>query len=149
MIFQILFLLFISTSAFLPPHQFNIPRKTELYGKKYNMADDIHIDTFEQSWYVIGKPDDFKTDVPNKVSIWNKNYAVWRKSNNEYVGLDNVCPHRGASLSGGVVCNNHIVCPYHAYEFNSTGKLTKIPGINFNPSPLHNIAPFIVAEHNI
>jgi phenylpropionate dioxygenase-like ring-hydroxylating dioxygenase large terminal subunit len=105
-------------------------------------------DKYDLQWYVVGEQTEFDTDKPQKVTIWNTNYVVWKKENGDYVGLHDVCPHRGASLSGGKVCNNHVICPYHGYEYSENGILSKVPGISFQLSPVHNIAKYDVIEKN-
>ena len=103
---------------------------------------------YDLQWYVIGTKSDFSKNIPKKATIWNKNYVVWRNSENQYVGLDDVCPHKGASLSGGKVCNKHVICPYHGYEFDENGKLDKVPGISFHPSPVYDVSKYQVVEKN-
>jgi len=103
-------------------------------------------DKYDLQWYVIGTPSDFFTDQPKKVTVWNKNYVVWRNSEGQYSALDDVCSHKGASLAGGYLQNASIVCPYHGYEFDSNGTLQKVPGICFQPSPVQNLAKFDVVE---
>src|SRR5262245_6019313 len=34
-----------------------------------------------------------------------------------YYAIDDVCPHMGASLSGGFVENGIVTCPWHAWRF--------------------------------
>lgn len=105
-------------------------------------------DHFDLQWYVIGTKSDFPVNKPVKATIWGKNYVVWRNINDTYVGLDDACSHKGASLSKGKVCNNNVVCPYHGYEFDSNGTLTKVPGICFRPSPIYDLPSFQVIEKN-
>jgi phenylpropionate dioxygenase-like ring-hydroxylating dioxygenase large terminal subunit len=105
-------------------------------------------DHFDLQWYVIGTKSDFPVNKPVKATIWGKNYVVWRNINDTYVGLDDACSHKGASLSKGKVCNNNVVCPYHGYEFDSNGTLTKVPGICFRPSPIYDVPGFRVIEKN-
>jgi phenylpropionate dioxygenase-like ring-hydroxylating dioxygenase large terminal subunit len=103
---------------------------------------------YDLQWYVIGSKSDFSKNVAKKTTIWNKNYVVWKNSDNQYVGLDDVCPHKGASLAGGKICNNHVVCPYHGYEFDENGKLDKVPGISFHPSTVYDVSKYQVIEKN-
>jgi hypothetical protein len=105
-------------------------------------------DKFDLQWYVIGTNSEFPFNKPVKATIWGKNYVVWRNSDNTLVGLDDVCSHKGASLSKGKICNNNVVCPYHGYEFNGNGTLTKVPGICFHPSPIYDIPKYQVVEKN-
>ena len=103
---------------------------------------------YDLQWYVIGESSDFVINKPIKATIWNKNYVVWKNENQSYVGLDDVCSHKGASLSKGKVCNNQVVCPYHGYEFDENGILTKVPGICFRPSPVYDVTKYNVVEKN-
>jgi phenylpropionate dioxygenase-like ring-hydroxylating dioxygenase large terminal subunit len=105
-------------------------------------------DKYDLQWYVIGTPSDFSAEQPKKVTVWNKNYVVWRNSEGQYSALDDVCSHKGASLAGGYLQNGSVVCPYHGYEFDANGTLQKVPGICFQPSPVQNLAKFDVVEKN-
>jgi nitrite reductase (NADH) small subunit/3-phenylpropionate/trans-cinnamate dioxygenase ferredoxin subunit len=35
----------------------------------------------------------------------------------EYHAIDDMCPHMGASLSGGYIENGIVTCPWHAWRF--------------------------------
>jgi nitrite reductase/ring-hydroxylating ferredoxin subunit len=37
-----------------------------------------------------------------------------------YHAIDDVCPHMGASLSGGYLENGIVTCPWHAWRFRVT-----------------------------
>jgi phenylpropionate dioxygenase-like ring-hydroxylating dioxygenase large terminal subunit len=74
--------------------------------------------------------------------------VIWKTTTGEYRAMDDACTHKGASLSGGKVCNDHVVCPYHGYEFNSTGTLVMVPGISFDPSPIYNLRTYPVIVKN-
>jgi len=115
---------------------------------KLNFRELTEQDKYDLQWYVIGKKSDFVFNKPIKATIWNKNYVVWKNKDNNFIGLDDVCPHKGASLSKGKVCNNHIVCPYHGYEFDENGVLDKVPGISFQPSHIYDVSKYNVIEKN-
>ncbi|MCC6417241.1 MAG: Rieske 2Fe-2S domain-containing protein [Gemmataceae bacterium] len=38
-------------------------------------------------------------------------------SGGRYYAIDDLCPHMGASLSGGWVENGAVTCPWHAWRF--------------------------------
>jgi nitrite reductase (NADH) small subunit len=50
------------------------------------------------------------------VSVDNKLIALFRVDG-QYFAIDDVCPHMGASLSGGYVENGIVTCPWHAWRF--------------------------------
>ena len=57
------------------------------------------------------------------VEVGDKLIAVFRVGD-EYLAIDDVCPHMGASLSGGYVENGIVTCPWHAWRF----RLATAPG---------------------
>lgn len=102
-------------------------------------------DIYDISWYVIGETNSFITNKPKKITIWNKDYVVWKNATH-FFACDNICPHRGASLAKGKICNNNIICPYHGYEFNSHGELKFVPGLKFKENIKFNINSFDIFE---
>lgn len=38
-------------------------------------------------------------------------------SGGEYFAIDDTCPHMGASLGAGEVCDGIVACPWHAWRF--------------------------------
>jgi nitrite reductase (NADH) small subunit/3-phenylpropionate/trans-cinnamate dioxygenase ferredoxin subunit len=47
----------------------------------------------------------------------NAKYVAVFRHKGEYFAIDDVCPHMGASLSGGWVENGTVTCPWHAWRF--------------------------------
>jgi len=101
---------------------------------------------YDMSWYVVAEASEIKKNMPFKVTVWDKDYVIWKSSSGAYNALDDICPHKGASLSGGTITNNRIMCPYHGYEFSNTGNLTIVPGICFQKTSQQNAARFSVVE---
>jgi nitrite reductase (NADH) small subunit len=50
------------------------------------------------------------------VELNNKLIALFLHQGQHYA-IDDVCPHMGASLSGGFVENGVVTCPWHAWRF--------------------------------
>ena len=50
------------------------------------------------------------------VQIGAKLVAVFRYDG-QFYAIDDVCPHMGASLSGGFVERGVVTCPWHAWRF--------------------------------
>jgi phenylpropionate dioxygenase-like ring-hydroxylating dioxygenase large terminal subunit len=98
-------------------------------------------------WYVIGEKNEFISNKLYKKTIWNKDYVIW-KDNISYYAMDNYCSHRGASLVKGKIINKNIVCPYHGYEFNNSGILTHVPGLNFTNNKCQNMKTYQIKEKN-
>lgn len=51
------------------------------------------------------------------VVLHDKEYCIINQ-NNEYFAIDNLCPHREASLGLGELCQDEIICPLHEFRFN-------------------------------
>ncbi|KXZ50765.1 hypothetical protein GPECTOR_15g450 [Gonium pectorale] len=68
---------------------------------------------------------------PIKVDIMSRTVTIWRGEDGKVHCLDNVCPHRGAPLSGGWTKTKNgkscVVCPYHGWAFNGEGSLEEVP----------------------
>lgn len=74
------------------------------------------------------------TNQPRKISLFDRDYVIWKDVQGKVNALENICPHMGAMLSAGW-CNaksdgtSTIVCPFHALEFDAQG-CTILPGSN-------------------
>ncbi|MDY7013019.1 MAG: Rieske 2Fe-2S domain-containing protein [Cyanobacteriota bacterium] len=79
-------------------------------------------------------------DRPLEVSLYGKDYVLWKDRNNNVRALPNICPHMGAMLSAGW-CeaqkdgSSKVVCPFHALEFDAEG-CTVLPGSGKKTKPL-------------
>jgi nitrite reductase/ring-hydroxylating ferredoxin subunit len=52
------------------------------------------------------------------------------KCNGRLYAIQNLCPHEGAALSGGVVDSEEVICPLHAYRFHlRTGACSTDPNL--------------------
>jgi phenylpropionate dioxygenase-like ring-hydroxylating dioxygenase large terminal subunit len=107
-----------------------------------------YIQKFDMSWYVVAEKNEINSKKPYKVTVWGKDYVIWKTSQTTYTALEDVCPHKGAAFSVGTIENGRIVCPYHGYEFDQIGNLTVIPGLCFQPSNIYNVPRFAVVEKN-
>ena len=76
-------------------------------------------------WYAIAHIKEIK-NKPIKLQRFGKNLVAWKSLDNIIV-MENRCPHRGAELSSGKICNNTIVCPFHGFEFNNSGNCIYTP----------------------
>ena len=100
-------------------------------------------------WYV-GEWSKNILDKPVKTKILGQNLVLFRNGAGKVECLADVCLHRGGSLSGGWVSENKdcVVCPYHGWEYNGSGKCDKIPseGEDFDVPPRFKIDAYPVEE---
>lgn len=98
------------------------------------------------NWYVVGETTQFRKNRLHKVTVWDHDYVIWH-NNNTFIAMDDHCSHRGASLARGQLTpSGCVMCPYHGYEFNSSGILCKVPGLQFNNTPCQNQRTYAVVE---
>lgn len=81
---------------------------------------------YPSGWYAVAKSQDIKAK-PISVDFFATSIVLWRHQNG--IGaIEDRCPHRNAPLSKGKICEGHIQCPYHGWQFNQNGHCHKIPG---------------------
>jgi phenylpropionate dioxygenase-like ring-hydroxylating dioxygenase large terminal subunit len=68
-------------------------------------------------------------ETPLKTRILGQDFVVFRDSKGQAHCLSNTCTHRGGSLGDGKVKGDCVQCPYHGWEFNAEGHVTKIPSL--------------------
>lgn len=86
---------------------------------------------FPRTWVPIASTYELDPDRPTPVEFLGQRYAVYRDNDENWVVVDNTCPHRLAPLSEGRINRekNTIQCSYHGWEFDSQGACTSIPQV--------------------
>jgi nitrite reductase (NADH) small subunit len=64
----------------------------------------------------VARVGDVKEGEGLTVEVNNKLIALFLHQG-QYFAIDDLCPHMGASLSGGYVENGTVTCPWHAWRF--------------------------------
>lgn len=140
--------LFKKSKEFLPIHKPSLDNRLQTLNNKLIFSELTDQNKFDLAWYVIGTPNSFSKNKLNKITIWNKNYVVWKDSENNFHALDDVCSHKSASLARGKLINDTVMCPYHGYKFNNNGTLVTVPGINFQHSCIHDVKKYKIVNKN-
>ncbi|NTU76009.1 MAG: aromatic ring-hydroxylating dioxygenase subunit alpha [Anaerolineaceae bacterium] len=58
--------------------------------------------------------------------------AFWRDEQGKVSCHRDLCPHLGAKLSQGKVMDGHLACPFHGFEFDSSGQCVYVPAFGRN-----------------
>jgi phenylpropionate dioxygenase-like ring-hydroxylating dioxygenase large terminal subunit len=98
----------------------------------HNMLDDpllIH------EWFAVARSTDVPAAEPVAACLLGRELVLWRSTNGVRAWQD-LCIHRGAKLSLGKVRNDCLVCPYHAWEYDATGRCVRIPAHPAQVPPL-------------
>ena len=84
-----------------------------------------------KQWYVVMDSTQVK-DKPVGVVRMGEKLVFWRDVSRKVNCLRDKCVHRGVQLSKGKVIRDHIQCPFHGLEYDSSGKVTVIPANSKN-----------------
>jgi phenylpropionate dioxygenase-like ring-hydroxylating dioxygenase large terminal subunit len=78
-------------------------------------------------WYVVLDAKEVKDELVGVTRMGEK-LVFWRDQTGQLCCLRDRCVHRGVQLSKGrVVSNGCLQCPFHGFEYDTTGRVTKIP----------------------
>jgi phenylpropionate dioxygenase-like ring-hydroxylating dioxygenase large terminal subunit len=78
-------------------------------------------------WYVVMDSNQVKEQPVGVVRMGEK-LVFWRDDTGQVSCLRDRCVHRGVQLSKGhVLENGHLQCPFHGFEYDTTGRVTLIP----------------------
>lgn len=79
-----------------------------------------------EGWYVVAASTELGK-APISVERFGQSYALWRDSAGRAVMMRDSCPHRSAKLSLGKIQNDCIACPFHGFQFDTSGSCTYVP----------------------
>lgn len=81
-----------------------------------------------KNWYPIQTVFNLEKDRPNRLQLLDKWLVVWKGHSGNWIVMDDECPHRMAPLSEGrIEKDGNLLCSYHAWRFNESGKCVRIP----------------------
>ena len=80
------------------------------------------------------------TDLPAgkgmQVTVGGQPVALFNVDG-EFFAVDNLCPHQGGPLGEGMVENDSVICPWHAWAFNvKTGESPLNPRAKIDTFPV-------------
>jgi len=83
---------------------------------------------YPDGWFRIAYSEDLKAGEVKPLKVLGQDLVLFRSESGQAAVLDAFCPHLGAHLGhGGKVCGESIECPFHAWQINGQGEVTKIP----------------------
>jgi vanillate O-demethylase monooxygenase subunit len=98
----------------------------------------------KNTWYVAASAAEVGSSKPLGRIVCNERIAFYRGADQKIAAVQDFCPHRGAPLSLGYVCEGKLVCGYHGLEMGCDGKTIAMPGQRVRGFPA--IKSFPVAE---
>ena len=82
------------------------------------------------TWYVACTLDELHAlgTRPLGRTICNEAMVFFKGPEGQVAAVEDFCPHRGAPLSLGTVCDGKLVCGYHGLEMGCKGQTVHMPG---------------------
>src|SRR5512135_1443545 len=78
-------------------------------------------------WYVVLDSKEVRKGKPIGVTRLGEKMVFWRDNQGKVGCMVDQCPHRGAAFSAGKLVGNCVQCPFHGFEFDSSGRCRLIP----------------------
>ena len=90
--------------------------------------------SFPVGWFQVAYSQDIVVGDVIPLHYFGQHLVLFRGEDEKLGLLHAYCPHLGAHLGhGGKVKGNSVVCPFHAWQFDCTGKCTEVPYADRHP----------------
>jgi phenylpropionate dioxygenase-like ring-hydroxylating dioxygenase large terminal subunit len=86
-------------------------------------------------WYVILESNEVKKGKPVGFTRMGEKIVAWRDGNGKLSVMSDLCPHRGVALSVGEIKGDCIQCPFHGFEYDTSGDCKLIPANGRDAEP--------------
>ena len=91
---------------------------------------------FPEGWYFVGTRRCIQSEGLIQKTWMNEEIVAWCAGNGRICVAEAICPHLGSELgpaAGGRVRNGHLICPFHGFEYDATGRCVATP---YAPAPV-------------
>ena len=85
---------------------------------------------FPEGWYFVASRESILREKLIEKTWLGEEIVAWCDESGRVCVADAVCPHLGSHLGpevGGQICNGRLVCPFHGFEFDTTGQCVATP----------------------
>jgi len=83
---------------------------------------------YPTGWFQVAWSSDVEVGQVVPIKQFGQDLVLFRDSKGTVKVLDAFCPHMGAHLGhGGVIKDDELICPFHAWRFDGAGNCTSIP----------------------
>ncbi|MCB2355734.1 aromatic ring-hydroxylating oxygenase subunit alpha [Clostridium estertheticum] len=106
------------------------------------------LNMIKNQWYCILESKEVKSKKSIGVTRMGEKLVLWRSESGKVNCIFDKCCHRGAAISAGKVVHNKMMCPFHGFEYDSSGKVTLIPanGKNTLVPERYKVQSYLVEE---
>jgi len=85
-------------------------------------------------WHAVAWTSQLTGSAPVAARLLDENLVLWRNRDGVHAWKD-LCVHRGSRLSMGRIAGDCLACPYHGWEYDSSGHCVRIPAHPDQPPP--------------
>ncbi len=79
-------------------------------------------------WFMVAYSDELEVGQVKPLYYFGQDLALWRGEDGQPRMIEAFCKHLGAHMGyGGRVSGNALECPFHAWEYDGQGAVTKVP----------------------
>jgi phenylpropionate dioxygenase-like ring-hydroxylating dioxygenase large terminal subunit len=78
-------------------------------------------------WHVVAAATDIVPGQLVPLTLFERDLVAWRDDEGKVHVWEDLCLHRGSRLSKGFIQNNHVVCPYHGWNYEGSGQCVLMP----------------------
>jgi phenylpropionate dioxygenase-like ring-hydroxylating dioxygenase large terminal subunit len=96
---------------------------------------DLYVDVYPASWFAVLPSRALRRNQRVAVAAFGERLVAWRSASGAAHVQQRFCPHMGASLACGEVAGEHIVCPFHRWEYDAAGACKSIPYMEIERIP--------------
>ncbi len=82
---------------------------------------------YARGWHCVGEAKDFRDGNLHSLRIFGTKLVAFATKDGEISVLDGYCPHMGADLAQGEIVDDRVVCPFHHWAFEASGRCGDIP----------------------
>lgn len=85
---------------------------------------------FPEGWYLVTTREALLREKLIEKTWMGEDIVAWCDDEGRVCVAEAVCPHLGSNLGpevGGKVCDGRLVCPFHGFEFDTTGQCVATP----------------------
>lgn len=83
--------------------------------------------SYPRGWFVVALSTDVAVSAVKTVHYFGQDIVLFRTVSGKLAALDRTCPHLGAHLGTGRVSGECLLCPFHAWAFDGTGRCVEVP----------------------
>jgi phenylpropionate dioxygenase-like ring-hydroxylating dioxygenase large terminal subunit len=81
---------------------------------------------YPKSWYPFCLGEEIKESNPLKVKAFGREWVAFKTEKGDYSVVSSYCRHMGTDLKNASIKGEHLVCPFHLWEYDTKGICKKM-----------------------